>query len=96
MVLAIMERLNNRAVDNDDVEVYPSDYPLEYSSDYISKLDNTPIKSIDDDEMYQLLELFYLEHDDDILDVYLKTLQALIVVAPSLILYTVSTVLFHK
>ena len=46
--------------------------------------------------MDHLLELFHSEHVDDILDVDLQMLQDLLVVAPSLKCYTVSTVLFHK
>ena len=45
-------------LDTGDSEVYPSDYLLEYTSDYIPDLYNLPIKSIDDDELDQLLELF--------------------------------------
>ena len=46
--------------------------------------------------MDHLLELFHSEHDGDILDVDLQMLQAWLVFAPSLKLYIVSTVLFHK
>ena len=46
--------------------------------------------------MDHLLELFYLEHDEDLLDVNLQMLQAWLVVAPLSKFYTVSTVLFHK
>ena len=38
--------------------------------------DTTPIKSIDDDEMDHLLELFHSEHDNDLLGVDLQMLQA--------------------
>ena len=41
------------------------------------------IKSIDDDEVEQLLELLHSEHDDDFLDVDLQMLQALLVAASS-------------
>ena len=43
-----------------------------------------------------LLELLHSEHDEDILDVDIKMLQDLLVVALPLKFYTVSTVLFHK
>ena len=46
--------------------------------------------------MYHLLELFHSEHDEDLLDVDLQTIQARLVVAPPSKFYTVSTVLFHK
>ena len=71
MVSYIMGRLNHHAVDNDDVKFYPSDNPLEYPSDSVPDPENTPIKSIADDEMYQILEIFNSYHDDDILDVYI-------------------------
>ena len=54
-----MGRLNHHAVDNGDVEVYPSYYPLESTSEYVPAGDNTKIKYIYDDEMDQLLELFH-------------------------------------
>ena len=46
-------------LDTGDSEFYPSDYLLEYTSDYIPDLYNLPIKSIDDDELDQLLEFFH-------------------------------------
>ena len=46
--------------------------------------------------MYDILELFHSENDDDILDVEIHMLQAWLVVAPPSKFYTVSTVLFHK
>ena len=42
----------------------------------------TSIKSIDGDEMYQLLQFLYLEYDDDILVADLHMLHYLLVVAP--------------
>ena len=42
------------------------------------------------------MEIFHSEHDDDILDVELQMLQALLVVAPLSKIYTVYTALFHK
>ena len=50
---------NNHAVDNENIEFYYSEYPFESKSDYFPDLDNTPIKSIDDDEIDQLIELFH-------------------------------------
>ena len=37
--------------------------------------DTTPIKSIDDDEIYNLLEFLHSEHNDDLLDVDLQMLK---------------------
>ena len=54
MVSAIMGRLNNHAIDNGDVEVHPSEFPVEFNSGYVTDPDTTPIKSIDDDEMDHL------------------------------------------
>ena len=69
MVLSIMGILNYHTVDNGYVEVYPSEYPFESTSDSVPDPDTNQTKSIDDDEMDQPLEFFHLEHDDDILDV---------------------------
>ena len=46
--------------------------------------------------MYQLLELFHLEHCDDLLDGYIHTLQALLLLYPYSKMYTVSTVFIHN
>ena len=64
MVSAITEKLNHHAIDNGDIT---SDVLVE--SNYASgpDPDTTPIKSIDDDEMYHLLEFFHSEHDDNLL-----------------------------
>ena len=48
MVLDIMGRLNHHDIYNGDVEVYPSDYPLEYAYDSITDPDTNPTNSIDD------------------------------------------------
>ena len=69
-----MRILNHHAIDNGDVEIYPSEFPVELN--YGSVLYTTPIKSIDDYKMDHLLELFHSEHDDDIFDVELQMLQA--------------------
>ena len=71
-----MGRINHHAVDNGYVEFSPSGYQFEYTSDSIPDTDTTMIKSIDDYEMDQLLELFHSEHDDDILGVELHMIQA--------------------
>ena len=55
MVLANMARLNNNADDNCDVEVYPSEYQFESTSDYVTDPVTTMIKLIDDDETDQIL-----------------------------------------
>ena len=59
-----MGRLNHHAIDNGDVEVHPSEFPVEFISEFVPDLDTTPIKSIDDDEMDHLLELFQSEHNE--------------------------------
>ena len=47
--------LNHRAIDNGNVDVHPSEFPVEFNSEYVPDLDTTMIKSIDDDEMDHLL-----------------------------------------
>ena len=74
--LAIVGILNHHYVGNGDVEVHPSNYALGYTSESVTYPDTTLIKSIDDDEVDQLLELFHSENDDYILDVDLQMLQA--------------------
>ena len=59
IVSAIMGTLNHYAIDNVDFEVRPSEFPDEFNSYYVPDPDTTPIKSIDDDEMYHLLEFFH-------------------------------------
>ena len=61
---------------NGYVEVHPSEFPFEYNYESVTDPYTTPIKSIDDYEMGHLLELFHLEHNDDILDVDPQMLQA--------------------
>ena len=51
-----MGKLNHHAIDNGDIT---SDVPVESNYDSVLDLDTTPIKSIDDDEMDHLLELFH-------------------------------------
>ena len=64
-----MGRINHHVIYNGDVKVHPSEYPFESTSEYVPYIYTTLIKSIDDDEMYQLLELFHSDYDDNILDV---------------------------
>ena len=54
-----MCRLNHRAIDNGDVEVHPLDFPVESNSESVPDIYTTLIKSISDDKMYHLQELFY-------------------------------------
>ena len=42
--LALTGRLNYHAIDNCDVTVYNSDYPLEYNSNNVPDPDNIPMK----------------------------------------------------
>ena len=46
--------------------------------------------------MYHLPEFFHSKQDEDLLDVDLQMLQALLLISPLSKIYTVSTVLFHK
>ena len=59
VVLAIMGRLNRHVVDNGDVDVYTTWYPLEYTSNYIPEPYNNTIKSTYDCLMYGLFYLFH-------------------------------------
>ena len=70
-------------ISNGDVEVQPSEFPIEYNSESVPDPYTTPIKSIDDDEMDHLLEFFHSEHDGYILDVATHMIQDLLVVSPS-------------
>ena len=51
LVSAIMGRLNHNTVDNDDVEVHPTEFQFQSNSESVPDPDTTPIKSINDDEM---------------------------------------------
>ena len=55
----IMGIIHHHAIDNSDVEVNPSEYPFESTSESGPDPDTTPIKSIDDYEMDYLLEFFH-------------------------------------
>ena len=54
-VSTIMVRFNHHALDNGDVELCPSEFPVLSYSEYVPYPYNTPIKSIDDNEMDHLL-----------------------------------------
>ena len=54
-----MGRLNHHTIDNGDVKVPTSEFPVESHSESVPYTDTTLIKSIDDDEMDHLLELFH-------------------------------------
>ena len=49
VVSYITRRLNNYAIDNGDVEVHSSEFPVEFNSEYVPDPDTTQIKSIGDD-----------------------------------------------
>ena len=69
---------------------------MESTSESVPEPDDDSIKSIYDDYMYQILELFHSEHDENILNVDLHMIQALIVIVHYKTNYTDSTVFFHK
>ena len=71
-----MVRINHYDIDNGDVEVNPSEFPIEFNYEYVPDPDTTTIKLIDDDETDHLLELFHSKNDYDIIDVDLQMLQA--------------------
>ena len=75
-----------QTVDNCDVEVEPWYYPLEYTSESVPDPYNNTIKSIGNDEMNQLLELFYSDHDYDLLYVDLQIILGWLVVDTYLLL----------
>ena len=56
MVSAITGILNHHAIDIGDVEVHPSEFSVEYNSEYVPYPDIIRIKSIYDDEIDRLLE----------------------------------------
>ena len=77
-----MGRLNHHVIDNGDVEVHPSEFPVDFKSESVPDPETTTIKLIDDNEMDNLMKWFQSEHDEDSLDVYIHMLQAWLVVAP--------------
>ena len=76
LVSAIMGKLNHHAIDNGDVKITTSEVPVESNYDSVPDPYTTPLKSIYDDEIDNLLELLHSDHDDDLLDVDLQMLQA--------------------
>ena len=70
-----MRKLNYHAVDNCTVKIPTAEFTIESNYESVPDPDTTLIKSIDDDEMDHLLELFHSEHDEDLLDVDLQMLQ---------------------
>ena len=62
-----MGRINHHDIDNGDVEVHTSKFPVEFNSESVPDPDTTLIKSINDDEMDHILELFHSKHDEDLL-----------------------------
>ena len=77
-----MGNLNHHAIYNGDVKIPTSEFQVEYNSELVPDSGTTMIKSIDDYWMDHLLELFHLEHDEDLIDVNLQMIQAWLVVAP--------------
>ena len=70
-----MGRINHHVIDNGGVKIPTSEFPVESNSESVSDPETTPIKSIDDDEMYNLLEFFHSEHDEDLMYVEPQLLQ---------------------
>ena len=54
-----MGKLNHHAIDNCDVKITTSEFPVDSKYDPVPYPYTTPIKSIDDGEMDHLLELFH-------------------------------------
>ena len=54
-----MVKLNHHTIDNGDVKIPTSDFPVESNYESVPYPDTNPIISIDDDEMDHLLELFH-------------------------------------
>ena len=49
VISSIMEKLNHNAIDNGDVKIPTSDFPVDSNYESFPYPDTTPIKSIDDD-----------------------------------------------
>ena len=47
MLLAIIGIIDHHAIENGSVEVYPSEFTVEFNSESVPDLETTPIKSID-------------------------------------------------
>ena len=58
LVSDIMGRLNHCDIDNGNIEVHSSEFPVESNSNSVPDPDATPIKSIDDYEMDHLLKCY--------------------------------------
>ena len=71
-----MGRLDHPDMYNGDVKVDPSEFPFEYNSESVPNPYTNPIKTIDDDIMDHLLELFHSSYDDDLFGVDIHMLQA--------------------
>ena len=54
-----MEILDYRAIDNSDVEIYPSEFPVQPNYESVPDIDTTAIKSTNDDEMVHLPAFFH-------------------------------------
>ena len=71
-----MWKLNHHAIDNGDVKILTSEFPVESNSESVPYPYTTPIESIYDDLIDHILEFFHSEHDEDLLDVDLQIIQA--------------------
>ena len=76
VISAIVGKLNHYVIDNGDVKIPTSDFPVDSNYESVPDPDNTPIKSIDDDEIDHLVVFLNSEHDEDLLDVDIQMLQA--------------------
>ena len=76
VISAIMRKLNHHTIDNGDIKIPTLDAPIESNYESVTDPDTTPNKSIDDDEMDNLLELFHSESYEDLLNVDLQIIQA--------------------
>ena len=76
VISAIIGKLYNHAIDNGDVKVPTSEFPVEFNSESVPYPYTTPIKSIYDDKIDHLLEFFNSEHDEDHLDADIRMLRS--------------------
>ena len=76
VISAIMDKLNHNSIDHGDVKITTTEVPVDSNYESFPDPYTTTIKSIGDDEMNHLLELFHSENDDNLLDVDLQMLQA--------------------